>query len=138
MRTVALGKGSLGRNTSGSISENIDQSDESQDSEDYVRYVVNWKGMQASEVTWQYCKDTKKYCVDAAEAFWQRQSPPTTEQVKSISERPHPHVRYFKKLSFLSSFYMSKVKRSVSDIVKQLSAEMVADLYSLNNDDNDH
>ena len=46
--TVALEKGSLGRNTSGSISKNIDHSDESCDLEDYVCCVVKWKGMQTS------------------------------------------------------------------------------------------
>ena len=51
--TVALEKGSLGRNKSGSISKNIDQSDESWYPKDYVRYVVKWNGMQASEVTWE-------------------------------------------------------------------------------------
>ena len=43
--TVDLGKVSLGSNKSGSISKNIDQSDESWDPEDYVHYVVKWKGM---------------------------------------------------------------------------------------------
>ena len=47
MTTVALGKGSLGRNKSGSISENMYQSDETWDPEDYLCYVVKWKGMQA-------------------------------------------------------------------------------------------
>ena len=46
MTTVALGKCSLGRNKSGSISKNIDQSDESWDSEDDVNCVVKWKIMQ--------------------------------------------------------------------------------------------
>ena len=53
MTSFALGKGSLGRNKSGSISKNIDQSDESWYPKDYVRYVVKWNGMQASEVTWE-------------------------------------------------------------------------------------
>ena len=63
---VALGKCSLGRNKSGSIRENIDQSDESWDPGDYVCYVVKWKGMQASEVTWEYWKDIKQKYVDSA------------------------------------------------------------------------
>ena len=46
--TVALGKGSFGRNKSGSISENIDQSDESWYPEDYLCYVVKWTDMQSS------------------------------------------------------------------------------------------
>ena len=51
MTNVALGKGSLGRNKILSISNNIDQSDEYWDPEDYVRYVVKLKDMQVSEVT---------------------------------------------------------------------------------------
>ena len=69
MTTVALGKGSLGRKKSGSVSENIDHSDEYWDPEDYVHYVVIWKYMQASEVTWEYFKDIRQYYVDAAEDF---------------------------------------------------------------------
>ena len=103
--TVALGKGSLGRNKSGLISNNIDQSDEYWDPEDCVRYVVKWKGMQAPEVTWDYWKDIKKDYVDTVEEFWQRHLPSTYEEVKSISERPHPYVRDFKKLSVLPSFW---------------------------------
>ena len=64
--TVALGKCSLGKNKSGLIRKNIYQSDESWDPEDYVRYLVKWKGMQASKVTWAYWKDIKQDYVDAA------------------------------------------------------------------------
>ena len=60
MRTVALEKGSLGRKKSGSIRQNIDQSDEYWHPEYCVCYVVQWKGMQAPEVTWEYWKDIKK------------------------------------------------------------------------------
>ena len=41
----------------------------------------------------------KQEYVDASEDFWQRQRPPTAEEVKSISELPHPHVRDFRNLS---------------------------------------
>ena len=138
MRTVALGKGSLGRNKSGSISKNIDKRGESQDPEDYVHYVVKWKGMQASEVTWQYWKYIKQYYVDAAEDLWQRQRPPTAEKVKFISERPHQHVKNFKKLSFLLSFGVSKVKRRVADILKHFSEVMTEASSSSNNGDDDN
>ena len=77
MKTVALDKGLLERNNSGSISKNIDQSYEFWDSEDYVRCVVKWKVMQASEVTWEYWKDIEHDYVDAAYKFWQRQRSPT-------------------------------------------------------------
>ena len=103
MTTVSLGKVLLGRKNSGSISKNIYQINESWYPKYYVRYVVKWKGMQASEVTWEYWKKIKQDYVDLSEEFWQRQQPTTVEKVKPISERPHPHVRYFKKLSVLPS-----------------------------------
>ena len=71
MTTVSLGKGLLGRKKSGSTSENIYQSNESWDPEDYVRYVVKWKGIEESEVIWDYWKDIKQDYVDAAEEFCQ-------------------------------------------------------------------
>ena len=46
-------------------------------------------------------KEIKRDYVYVAEEFWQRQLPPTAEEVKSISERPYPHVRDFKKISVL-------------------------------------
>ena len=61
MTSIDLGNGSLGRNKSESIIKNIYQRDESWDPKDYVRYVVKWKGMQASVVTWESWKDIKKY-----------------------------------------------------------------------------
>ena len=64
---IALGKVLLGRKNSGSISKNIYQSDESWDPEYYVRYVVKWKGMQASEVTWEYWRKIRQYYLDAAD-----------------------------------------------------------------------
>ena len=79
MTTVALWKGSLVRNKSASISENIDQSDEYWDPEYYVHYVVKWKEIQASEVTWEYWEDIRQDYVDEAEDFWQKQLPPTSE-----------------------------------------------------------
>ena len=127
MTTVSLGKVLLGRKNSGSISKNIYQINESWYPVDYVRYVVKWKGMQASEVIWDYWKDIKQYYLDTAEDFWQWQIPPTAEEVKSISERPHPYVRYFKKLSVSPSFGVSKVKRPVDDIGKHLSEEVATD-----------
>ena len=45
----------------------------------------------------------KQDYVEAAEDFWQQQRPPTVEEVNSISERPHPYVRNFKKLSVTQS-----------------------------------
>ena len=79
MTTVDLGKGSLGRKKNGWIIENIDQSDESWDPEDYVRCVVKCKVIQASGAIWGYWKDIKQEYVDSSENFWQQQRP-TTDQ----------------------------------------------------------
>ena len=75
----------------------------------------------------------------AAEGFCKRQSPTTAEEVKSILERPHPHVRDSKKLSVSPSFGVSKVKQPVAVIGKHLSAEVVSDSsFSINvGDDNE-
>ena len=83
-------------------------------------------------------KDIKQYHVDAAEAFCQQQLPTTSEEVKSISEWPHPHERDFRKLSISPSFGVSKVKRQFSDIGKHLIAEVEAASYSSNNGDDDN
>ena len=120
----------------GSISENIYQSYESWGTEDYVCHVVEWKGIQSSEVTWDYCKNIKQEYVNESEEFWHKQRPTTAEEVKYISERPHPHMRDFKRLSILPSFGVSKVKRPVSDIGKQLSADVAAASSSSNNGEN--
>ena len=74
--------------------------------------------------------------MDAAEDFFKGHCPPTSEEVKSISERSHPHVRDFNNLSVSPSFGVSKVKQLVADILKPLSAEVAADSYSSNNGDN--
>ena len=66
MTNVALGIDSLVRNKSVSISDIIDQNDKSWDLEYYVHYLVKWKGMQVSQVTWEYWKDIKQYYVDTA------------------------------------------------------------------------
>ena len=47
-------------------------------------------------------------------------------------------MRDFKKLSFLPSFGVSKVKRPVSDIGKHFSAEVAVASSSFNNGDNDN
>ena len=74
----------------------------------------------------------------AAEDFWQKQRPHTAEEVKSVSERPHPHVRDFKKISVSPSFNVSKVKRPVANIGKHFSTEVAAASSSSKNGDNDN
>lgn len=63
------------------------------DPEDNVRYVVKWKGLPFSEMTWEYWRDIKRDAVDEAEDFWRRQEPPS-----DIAQLPHPHIRDFRKL----------------------------------------
>ena len=89
-------------------------------------------------MTWEYSKEIKKDYVDATEDFWQQHSPSATEEVKSISEWPHPHVRDFKMLSVSPLFGVSKVKQPVDDIGKHLSAEVMEASYQSNNGDNDN
>ena len=64
---------------------------------------------------------------------------PTAEEVKWILERPHTHMRDFKKHSVSPLFDVFKVKRPVSDIGKHLIAEVASASYSSNNgyDDNE-
>ena len=101
--------------------------------------MANTGGGGGRGVAGRYCReDIKQDYVDAAGDFWKKQRSPTAEEVKSISERPHPHVRDFKKLSVLPSFGVSKVKRTVSDIGKHLSSDVVEASYSSNNGDDDN
>ena len=58
--------------------------------------------------------------------------------MKSVSERPQPHVRDLKKLSVSTSFGVSKVKQAVADIGENLSAEVATASYSSNNDEDDN
>lgn len=87
------------------------------DPEDYVRYVIKWKGLPCAEVTWEYWKDIKHDFVNQAEDFWRRQmSAPSLDDVKIMASRPHPHMRDFKKLNESPVFGVSKAKRSVADL----------------------
>ena len=68
------------------------------DPEDNVRYVVKWKGMQTSEVTWEYWKDIKYDFVHEVVEFWDRERAPSMETVKIALVKPHPLVKDFKKV----------------------------------------
>ena len=54
--------------------------------------------------------------MDQAEDFWLRQKPPDFDELKSISDKGHPHMREYKKLSESPVFGISSVKRFVSDL----------------------
>jgi len=80
------------------------------DPEDYVRYVVKWKGLPAAEMTWEYWKDIKADFVDEVEDYWLRQRRPTAAETKFKS---HPNVREFKKLKESPIFGVSSRERPV-------------------------
>jgi len=90
--------------------------EESWDPEDYVRYVVKWKGLQYSEMTWEYWKDIKKDAVHLAEDFWWRQRSPSMEDALALNKRPHPHMRDFRKLTESPKFGVSFRERPVANL----------------------
>lgn len=79
------------------------------DPEDNVRYVVKWKGLPYSEVTWEYWRNIKADAVDLVEDYWHRQRPPQDP----FSNKPHPNIRDFKKLQESPSFGVSSRERPV-------------------------
>lgn len=98
-------------------SENVlEQEDAAWDPEDNVRYVVKWKGLQLTEATWEYWVDIKRDFVDEVEDFWMRQRAPSSEEVKQISNTPHPHPKNFKKLTESPVFGVSSFERKVAKL----------------------
>lgn len=83
------------------------------DPEDSVRYVVKWKGLPYAEMTWEYWWDIKRDAVDEAEDFWYRQQPPDLEFMRQCANRPHPHMRDFKKLQESPAYGVSTKARPV-------------------------
>lgn len=86
------------------------------DPEDNVRYVVKWKGLPYAEMTWEYWRDIKRDAVDEAEDFWFRQRAPDLEEARQITNRPHPHIRDFKKLQESPAYGLSKRCRPVAKL----------------------
>jgi SNF2 family DNA or RNA helicase len=86
------------------------------DPEDNVRYVVKWKGLPYAEVTWEYWRDIKRDAVDEAEDFWYRQQPPDLELMRQCANRPHPHMRDFKKLQQSPAYGVSTKPRPVAKV----------------------
>lgn len=85
------------------------------DPEDNVRYVVKWKGLPFAEMTWEYWRDIKVDAVTEAEDFWIRQRPPDEKSIQK-SNRPHPHIRDFRKMQESPVFGISKIERPVADV----------------------
>lgn len=92
----------------------ISEGEDPWDPEDYVRYVVKWKGMQYSEMTWEYWIHIKKDAVNQAEDFWFRQKAPDPEDILRLP--PHPHMRDFRKLTESPVFAVSNMLRPVADL----------------------
>ena len=95
------------------LDENI--MDESWDPEDYVRYVVKWKGLQVSEITWEYWIHIKQDSVDQAEDFWRRQQAPHPDTIK-LCEKAHPHMREYKKLVVSPVFGIASANRPIAKL----------------------
>ena len=86
------------------------------DPEDNVRYIVKWKDLPFSEITWEYWKDIKTDAVDEAEDFWARQKPPD-DMTLSKHTRPHPHMQDFRKIKESPEYGISKRPRPVAESV---------------------
>ena len=83
------------------------------DPEDNVRYIVRWKGLQLTDITWEYWIDIKRDFVDEVEDFWLRQKAPTPAEVDKTSKSPHPHPKNFKKMKESPIFGVSSVERPI-------------------------
>lgn len=94
----------------------IHKEEEPWDPEDNVRYVVKWKGLPFAEITWEYWRDIKRDAVDQCEDFWYRQKPPSPEEIKRISNKPHPHVRDFRKMPETKVYGKSSRARPVANL----------------------
>ena len=80
-------------------------------SADYVRYVVKFKGLPLSDLSWEYWLHIKCDGVEQAEDFWFRQQPP-----KKITETKHPLLRDFKKLRESPVFGISSRKKTIAQL----------------------
>jgi len=78
---------------------------------DYVRYVVKFKGLPLSDLTWEYWLHIKSDGVEQAEDFWLRQQPP-----KKITEKKHPLLRDFKKLRESPVFGIPSRKKRIAQL----------------------
>lgn len=94
----------------------VAKADEPWDPEDNVRYVVKWKGLPYSEITWEFWRDIKADAVDEAEDFWFRQKTPDQSEVNKMLNRVHPHIRDFRKVQASPQYGMSQRERPVGDI----------------------
>ena len=99
------------------VSEEANNGEEKEwDPEDNVRYIVRWKGLQLTDITWEYWADIKRDFVDEVEDFWLRQKAPTPAEVNKISKAPHPHPKDFKKMNESPIFGVSSVERPIAKL----------------------
>jgi hypothetical protein len=96
------------------------------DPEDNVRYVVKWKGLPYVDITWEYWRDIKRDAVDEAEDFWYRQRAPDLEEVRQLTNRPHPHIREFHKLKESPSYGLSRRSRPIASLDDNDTTKTVA------------
>ena len=94
----------------------IHRKEEPWDPEGNVRYVVKWKGLPWADLTWEYWRDIKRDAVDEAEDFWDRQKPPSPQLIKEILNKPHPHVRDFRKLQDSATYGITSRVRPVAKL----------------------
>lgn len=83
------------------------------DPEDNVRYVVKWKGLPYSEMTWEYWRDIKRDAVEEAEDYWYRQRAPDVEKAIEMVKKPHPNIRDFRKLDGSATYGKSSRERPI-------------------------
>jgi hypothetical protein len=81
---------------------------------DYVRYVVKWKGLQVSEVTWEYWLHIKHDSVNPVEDFWIRQQVPDPYSIE-LTTKEHPHIREYKKLLESPKFGIPSAQCSMAE-----------------------
>jgi chromodomain-helicase-DNA-binding protein 7 len=86
------------------------------DPEDNVRYVVKWKGLPYADITWEYWRDIKYDAVEEVEDFWYRQVPPDLDYARQCFNRPHPHMKDFKKLQVSRTYGVSNKPRPVAKL----------------------
>jgi len=91
------------------------------DPEDYVRYVVKWKGLQYSDIYWEYWKDIKRDAINQAEDFWYRQRSPDPDDVRRLNQRPQLHIREFRKLDESPAYGRSTRPRPIGDGTQQFN-----------------
>lgn len=96
---------------------------ESWDPEDYVRYVVKWKGLPITEITWEYWLHIKYDSVDQAEDFWLRQKVPDA----LFFDTSHPHLSEYKKLIESPCFGVSSVKRHIATLCTEAKSSSTCD-----------